>query len=64
MTRPLPTATLTMDPETWGLWHEHICCDCGTVYACDAAHGRPLRPQSRTRCEPCAEKRLFGAPRA
>lgn len=47
-----------MDAETWGLWHEHRCVDCGQTYACDAAHGAPLKPTSKTRCEPCLDAYL------
>lgn len=57
-TRPVPTTHRTMDPETWGLWHEHCCIDCGTIYACDAAHGQRLSPTSKTRCEPCLDAYL------
>ena len=41
------------DPETWGLWHTHTCVDCHQPYQCSTAHGLPLSPTSKTRCERC-----------
>lgn len=48
-----------MDAETWGLWHDHTCIDCSTTYACQAAHGKKLAAESKTRCDGCFEKRFF-----
>lgn len=54
-TRNLPP----LDAEIWGMWHEHTCCDCHVVYACQAAHGKKLESTSKVRCDSCFEKRMF-----